>query len=60
MKIRSCPNCLGSGWVCENHPQITWDEDFGCTCGDGKPCECNDSVHPEMRAVVVEEDVTWH
>jgi hypothetical protein len=35
-----CPICLGSGWVCENHPKLAWSERLGCQCGAGMPCEC--------------------
>ena len=35
-----CRICLGMGWVCENHPDKVWDEDLGCQCGAGMPCEC--------------------
>jgi hypothetical protein len=37
-----CPICFGLGWVCENHSHLPWtDEDWGCQCGAGMPCECN-------------------
>ena len=41
MKNNMCPTCFGTGWVCENHPSLPWDDDLGCTCGAGVPCECN-------------------
>jgi len=34
-----CPVCHGLGWVCENHPKLSWDEK-GCECGAGMPCKC--------------------
>jgi hypothetical protein len=37
----SCPRCLGSGSVCEDHPQLPWDglTPEGCQCGAaGMPC----------------------
>jgi hypothetical protein len=60
MKIGNCSHCHGSGWVCERHPTVVWDEDLGCTCGDGKPCSCNTADQPDIRAVIIEPDVTWH
>ena len=35
-----CPICFGIGWVCENHPNRAWDEQKGCQCGAGMPCQC--------------------
>ena len=40
----NCPICRGIGWVCENHPDKPYDDELGCTCGDGIPCACNDST----------------
>ena len=37
-----CPRCLGTGYVCENHPDRVWwgvDEANGCDCGAGMPCK---------------------
>jgi hypothetical protein len=36
----NCAVCLGLGWVCENHPKKVRDENLGCQCGAGMPCEC--------------------
>jgi hypothetical protein len=58
--MKKCLICLDLGWVCENHPLRPWCEQLGCTCGDGKPCGCNKVDEPEMRAVLVEDGVTWH
>lgn len=44
-----CPVCLGIGWVCENHPDLPWDEEFGCECGAGIPCECNTAGEPGVE-----------
>jgi hypothetical protein len=39
----SCTNCADEGWVCENHPDKTWNKE-GCECGAGAPCPvCNPS-----------------
>ena len=35
-----CPICFGLGWVCKNYPKRVWDEQKGCQCGAGMPCEC--------------------
>jgi hypothetical protein len=56
---KKCPICFGIGWVCENHPNRVWDEQ-GCMCGAGMPCQCNRQEEPDIRQVIVEEDVTWH
>src|SRR3978361_1648054 len=55
-----CHRCLGVGWVCENHIDKPWDDDLGCICGAGLPCECNIGEDPETRVVLIEENVTWH
>lgn len=39
-----CPRCLGSGHVCEEHPDKAWDEGDGCCGAPGIPCR------PENRA----------
>lgn len=38
-----CPTCDNSGWVCENHPDVPWDDgDADCCGGAGMPCrDCN-------------------
>ena len=30
-----CPHCGGEGWVCEDHPDVAWDEGKGCCGGAG-------------------------
>jgi hypothetical protein len=56
----SCPTCRGVGWVCENHPHKPYDDELGCACGEGIPCECNDSTPPDTSQVIVVEEVTVH
>lgn len=38
----SCPNCDGTGLVCENHRDRPWDgesnREDACGCGAGAPC----------------------
>lgn len=39
-----CAQCLGSGWVCEDHPDRPSDvvTEGGCDCGGAAaPCTCN-------------------
>ncbi len=36
----TCPNCNGTLWVCENHPNQEAHECVFCG-GAGMPCECN-------------------
>lgn len=57
---RDCPICCGIGWVCENHPNKPFDDEFGCICGEGMPCECNDSDPPDTSQVTIVEEPTVH
>ena len=59
---KDCPICFGIGWVCENHPDRTWDDELGCVCGAGMPCKCNDGDPPDTSHVFLEEqdDFTKH
>lgn len=36
-----CANCDGTGWVCEDHPEVPWLDGEGCCGGAGSPCVCN-------------------
>ncbi len=39
--VKTCGNCAGEGWVCENHEDTSWSAD-GCECGAGASCPvCN-------------------
>ena len=58
---KKCPICFGVGWVCENHPGKPWDQELGCECGAGVPCECNSAGEPgidepDTSQVIVEDD----
>jgi hypothetical protein len=53
--MKKCPICFGVGWVCESHPLRAWSKRLGCTCSEGKPCECNNTDDPDMRAVMIGE-----
>ena len=53
---RFCPLCLGVGWVCENHPDRVWDDDLGCQCGAGMPCDCQ--RQDEILAGIEEPDIS--
>lgn len=44
-----CPRCLGSGHVCEDHPDKPWDEGDGCCSAAGMPC------NPDLRG----DPSTW-
>jgi len=48
----NCPICHGVGWVCENHPELAWDKEIGCTCGAGMPCKCNSGEEPGVSQVI--------
>jgi hypothetical protein len=55
----TCPNCLGCGWVCEDHPDrpsglVRTD---GCQCGGaGVPCACNPEARFDFAAVIASVD----
>jgi hypothetical protein len=56
-----CPICFGIGWVCETHPNRAWDDELGCTCGAGQPCECNqtDGIdEPDISQVLIDRKPT--
>ena len=53
--MKYCYKCLGVGWVCENHPNLAWDDELGCTCGAGMPCECNRADDVPDTSQVIEE-----
>jgi hypothetical protein len=60
---KNCPICLGFGWVCENHPHSAWSYEFGCQCGAGIPCKCNqegDEGDIPDNSEVIGEDPTIH
>jgi hypothetical protein len=58
---KKCPICFGIGWVCENHPDRAWDNDIGCECGAGMPCDCNDEELPDTSGILAEgKEVTRH
>lgn len=59
----NCPACFGLGWVCENHPDRAWDQELGCQCGAGMPCECqraNGPEQPDVSAVLSESSPIKH
>jgi hypothetical protein len=36
---------------CARTPHEAFDYELGCICGEGKPCECNDSDPPDTSHV---------
>lgn len=56
MSNPNCPICQGIGFVCENHPDRAWSQEFGCQCGAGELCACNRS--PDIDAGIEEPDVS--
>ena len=42
---KNCSNCLGVGWVCENHLDQAWEHPEGCDCGAGAPCPVCNHLH---------------
>jgi hypothetical protein len=57
---KNCPVCFGIGWVCVSHPDKAFDDELGCACSPGMPCECNDSDPPDTSQVLVIEEATKH
>lgn len=52
-----CLNCESTGWVCENHPHVSWGEGDNCCGGAGDPCPvCNTEMPPRMPA---DSTVVW-
>ena len=49
-----CPDCQGSGWLCDEHPNLPWDHD-DCD-GIGVVCRCNAAAATPHRVVFVEYD----
>jgi hypothetical protein len=65
MTNKKCPTCLGIGWVCENHITMPWDDELGCTCDAGLPCDCNTddepgAGEPDISQVIEEVPVARH
>jgi len=50
-----CPDCLGSGWLCDEHPTLPWDH--GDCDGAGIVCRCNAAAVAPHRVVFVDYDV---
>jgi hypothetical protein len=60
MTKRDCPVCRGIGWVCENHINVLWDDEIGCTCGARRPCDCNSGDEPDISQVLENKSPTRH
>ena len=41
----SCPVCGGDRWVCEDHPNVPWQDGDGCCGGGGAPCPGETGLH---------------
>jgi len=62
-KQMKCANCLGFGWVCEDHqdrPSALVIEG-GCDCGaEAAPCRCNPAAEFEFAEVFASvDDAPW-
>jgi hypothetical protein len=56
-----CLVCFGLGWVCENHSNRAWSDEFGCQCGAGMPCECvraDGLEEPDVSGVMIINPLT--
>jgi hypothetical protein len=49
-----CAKCRGSGWLCDEHPQLPWEHEH-CD-GVGIPCNCNLLASVPRVDVFVEYD----
>src|ERR1700754_1750126 len=50
-RVMKCSRCEDCGWVCENHPERSWEGEHACTCGGaGMPCpRCNEPKGTRRR-----------
>lgn len=47
------PHMPRRGMGLRNHPDRVWDEDLGCQCGAGMPCECQHGLEqPDTSKVI--------
>ena len=46
--------------MCEKQSDEAFDDELGCSCCEGMPCECNDSDPPDSSHVIVIEEETVH
>lgn len=55
-----CKNCDSLGWVCENHPDVSWGEGDECCGGAGMPCsECNQCDEHTMPRELAGSTPIW-
>jgi hypothetical protein len=63
--MKWCARCHNMRWVCEAHPDLPWEGDFGCKCGaPGEPCPiCNradDETTPELpEGFKIDKKIDW-
>ena len=50
----TCPNCNGTLWVCEKHPNKEAHECIFCE-GAGMPCKCNPNALMPPNTTVIWE-----
>ena len=56
----TCPNCNGTLWVCENHPDQVAHECPYCE-GAGMPCECNpEAQFPSGTEIIFDLNTKIH
>jgi hypothetical protein len=51
----SVPTVTASAGVREP-PDKPWDDEIGCTCGAGLPCECNTGDAPDISQIIEEKN----
>ncbi|HEX6018033.1 MAG TPA: hypothetical protein VFZ28_08020 [Burkholderiaceae bacterium] len=50
-----CSLCAGSGWLCDEHPDLPWSHSDECE-GGGIACRCNELARLPLREVFVDFD----
>lgn len=50
-----CSLCAGSGWLCDEHPDLPWSHADDCD-GGGIACRCNELAKLPQREVFVDFD----
>lgn len=56
----TCLICKGTQWVCEYHPDISWENGDECCGGAGAPCpKCNPYDRDHPPAITLGTTLIW-